>query len=171
MATVRTDAERRKCGSACYRTVVCSVMLKPCGVVRLRCGAVRCGAVGSCSWGRTIVTSNAMRQAMQCDTTRHDTTRHDTTHDTIFPHTRASLLCPGGSAVVNAQVLPGTGPRHRGWSLAPHQGLSLPCPVFPVSFSDTAPITQSQPAHLRNSSPAWSNMALRLVPWHDGGGG
>jgi len=166
MATVRTDAERRKCGSACYRTVVCMLCCSAvwCGAVAVRLAAARGG-------GQSWAPRRAMQCDKQCNATQHDTTRHNTTHDTIFPHTRASLLCPGGSAVVNAQVLPGTGPRHRGWSLAPYQGLSLPCPVFPVSLSDTAPITQYQHAHLGNSSPAWSNMALRLVPWHDGGGG
>lgn len=109
MATGRTDAAARP-DECRYSVVLCRVPVP----VRMRCvllyGAVRCGTMqlaaargGGQSWARR----NAMR---------HNATRHARPGiSSSSSHTRASLshfaACPGRSAVVDEQMLPGTGPR------------------------------------------------------------
>lgn len=105
MASGCTDAalrgERRR-----YRQYCCAcACAMRCGEVR--CSAVRCGAVqlAAARWGgQSWLRRNAMRR---------NTTRHNTKPAWQFTY-EGQFAGPGRSAVVNAQVLPGTGPRHRG---------------------------------------------------------
>lgn len=173
MASGRTDAARR---DECRYSVVVPVCL--CCAVRmrcaLRCGAVRCGAV-RCSWQLPVGEDSRGRGVMQCDTTRHDT------QDQVSSsHTRASLshlaASPGRSAVVDEQMLPGTGPRRHGtrgtvgWSRVPHQkkGLEpvLTCLTWQMSLSLHSP---SPPAcSSKRAAPAWFDRAYILIKRHDG---
>lgn len=178
MATGRTDAAARP-DECRYSIVLCRVpvpvpvCLCECDV---RCVAVRCGTMqlaaargGGQSWARR----NAMR---------HNATRHARPGiSSSSSHTRASLshfaACPGRSAVVDEQMLPGTGPRR---AMAPwHRWLEScatskkgPRTCLDLSYLANVAVIYTVPARpacsSKRAAPAWFDRAYILIKRHDG---